>query len=534
MLTMTSDRSRRRPEPATSGKDQGDLKARVEAILGRRAAVGLALGVVRNGELEFFHGHGVADIESGRPVTEDTAFRVASITKTFTAIAVMQLWEEGRIDLDAPANDVLRAFRLTPASPSFPPATIRHLLTHTAGIPEVLHPVDLLRPDWGDSVLPGAPIPTLAAYYGSEIRLEWEPGTTFVYTNHGFAALQQIVEDVSGMPFDRYLRERVLEPLGMTDSDVVRARLVARNLATGYVLGPQGPRRVTDRAWVTTGASSLVSTTRDMARYVAALVGGGANAHGSILKPSTLALMFEPHFQPDPRVPGMGLGFDRNEAGGHRVIGHGGILPGFNSQLFVAPDDGVGVIAFTTGTSLAMLWLPTELAGLLDHLLGVPLDEIRTDLPQRPETWAGICGTYRLPGPLTNVRARLMFGAGVQVFVRGGRLMLRELTPIPALLKGLPLHPDDPTDPDVFRIDLRQFGLPTARVVFSREGGQATAVHVDLFPMSLRRQRPVAQRRPRSSAPVADLLAMTARALDGRRTAARRSSAGAGRASAAG
>jgi hypothetical protein len=123
-----------------------------------------------------------------------------------------------------------------------------------------------------------------------------------------------------------------------------------------------------------------------------------------------------------------------------------------------------------------------------------------------------------------------MFGGGVQVFVRGGRLMLRELTPIPALLKGLPLHPDDPTDPDVFRIDLRQFGLPTARVVFGREDGQATAVHVDLFPMSLRRQRPTGLRRPRAFAPavaaLADALAATARTVDARRPVARRSPSG--------
>ncbi len=527
MLTITRDRPRRGPERASSGIDQRELTTRVEAILNRHAAVGLAIGVVRNGELEFFHGHGVTDIDTGRPITEDTVFRVASITKTFTAIAVMQLWEEGRIDLDAPANEYLRAFRLIPASATFAPATVRHLLTHTAGVPEVLHPADLLRPDWGDSVRPGAPIPSLATYYRSGIRLEWEPGTTFVYTNHGFAALQQIVEDVSGQPFERFLRERILEPLGMTDSDVVLTDDVERRLATGYTLGPRGPRPVTDRAWVTTGASSLTSTTRDMARYVAALMGGGTNQHGSILRPDTLATMFERHFRPDPRVPGMGLGFDRNMAGGHLVVGHGGILPGFNSQMFVAPDDRVGVIAFTTGASLAMLWLPTELAGLLDHLLGVPRDEIRTDVPQRPETWSGICGTYQLPGPLTNIRARLMLGAGVQVFVRGGRLMLRELTPIPALLKGLPLHPDDPADPDVFRIDLRQFGLPTARVVFSRDGGQATAVHMDLFPMSLRRQRRASVRRARvSTAALAAVLATTARAAEVRRATVRPSRAG--------
>jgi len=112
-----------------------DMKTRVGEILNRRPAVGLALGVVRNGRLEFFHGHGVADIASKRPITEDTVFRIASITKTFTAIAVMQLYEQGRVDLDAPANDYLRAYRLIPAKASFGPATVRHLLTHTAGIP---------------------------------------------------------------------------------------------------------------------------------------------------------------------------------------------------------------------------------------------------------------------------------------------------------------------------------------------------------------------------------------------------------------
>jgi CubicO group peptidase (beta-lactamase class C family) len=92
------------------------MRARVAEILNRHAAVGLAVGVVRNGSLEFFGAHGVADLASNTPVTEDTVFRVASITKTFTAVAVMQLRDQGRIDLDAPASDYLRAYRLISAS----------------------------------------------------------------------------------------------------------------------------------------------------------------------------------------------------------------------------------------------------------------------------------------------------------------------------------------------------------------------------------------------------------------------------------
>jgi CubicO group peptidase (beta-lactamase class C family) len=468
--------------------DRAEIKARVADILNRRPAVGLALGVVRNGSLESFYGHGYADIASKRPVTEDTVFRIASITKTFTAIAVMQLWEQGRVDLDAPANDYLRAFQLVPAKASFRLATVRHLLTHTAGIDEVVRVSDLLRPDWGDSVKLGEPIPTLAEFYGGALRLGREPGGTFTYTNHAFAVLQQIVEDVSATPFDRYLRQRIFEPLGMADTDIVRSERVKARLATGYELGARGPRAVVNREWVTAGASSIYSTPRDMARYLAAL-GGGANEHGAVLKPATLATMFEPHYQPDPRLPGMGLGFDRNTAGGHRLVGHGGILPGFNSQIFVAPDDGIGVMAFTNGARLAMLWLPTELGRLLNHVLGVPDDAVRTDIPHHPEIWEELCGRYAVPGRITDARSRMMLGLGAQVFVRGGELVLRLLHPVPRLYRGFTLHPDDEKDPYVFRIDLAEFGLSTARIVFDRGGGAGTtAIHIDLFPMSLHKQ----------------------------------------------
>jgi CubicO group peptidase (beta-lactamase class C family) len=113
------------------------VKERVAEILNRRPAAGRAVGVVRNGALESFYGHGAADMASRAPVTEDTAFRIASITKTFTAVAVMQLWEQGLVDLDAPADEYLRAYRLVPAKAAFRPPTLRHLLTHTSGIGEL-------------------------------------------------------------------------------------------------------------------------------------------------------------------------------------------------------------------------------------------------------------------------------------------------------------------------------------------------------------------------------------------------------------
>src|SRR5215216_6327156 len=152
MTASLTDPKTKHCDHAPLGTDKLELQGRIDGILNRHPAVGLAVGVVRNGRLEFFSGHGLADIASNTPVTKDTVFRIGSITKTFTAIAVMQLSEQGLVDLDAPANNYLRAYRLVPAKARFRPATVRHLLTHTAGISEQVPPSGLLRRDFGETV----------------------------------------------------------------------------------------------------------------------------------------------------------------------------------------------------------------------------------------------------------------------------------------------------------------------------------------------------------------------------------------------
>jgi CubicO group peptidase (beta-lactamase class C family) len=474
---------------ARSRPSAPDLEAWIDGVLHRHSTVGLAVALVRRGQPPRFLGRGLADIASNEPITEDTVFRVASVTKLFTAIAVLQLEERGLIDLDAPANDYLRAYKLIPAEASWRPPTLRHLLTHTAGIPDVRHVSDLLHaglsPSDGRppilSVTFGQRLPSLAAYYRGGLRVVVEPGSAFAYSNHGYATIGQIVEDVSGMPLERYFRERIFEPLGMVDSDLLRSDRIAPRLATGYAFGRGGAKAVSDHDWIGAGAGGIYSTARDMARFVAALLGGGANEHGRVLEPATLATMFDPHYQPDARLPGMGLGFFRADAAGHGLVFHDGILPGFNSELLVAPDDGIGVIGLTNGSSGAFAWLSIELGGLLRELLGVPEDSLRSDAPHHPEVWAGLCGRYLFPPRISDLRQRLMLGGGAEVFVRGGRLMVRLLTPVPALYRGLPLVPDDDADPYVFRLDLSQFAMPPVRVVFAHVvGSRATAVHTDL------------------------------------------------------
>jgi hypothetical protein len=299
----------------------------------------------------------------------------------------------------------------------------------------------------------------------------------------------------------------------MADTDLVRSVGVQSRLATGYQLRAGGPRPYPDYEVVTAGGAAAYSTPRDIARYLAALLGGGANEHGSVLKPETLAIMFAPQYQPDPRIPGVGLAFFRGSAGGRTVFEHQGVVPAFTSQIFLAPDDGIGLMAFTNGTTRGMFWLPVETDRLFHHLLGAPDKAIRTDLPHHPEIWANICGWYYLPGPLTDVRVRGMIGAGFEVFVRRGQLFCRCLSPVFPLLKGFALHPDDPEDPYVFRGDLGEFDL-TLRLVFSQTRGEGTtAVHLDLMPVSAHKQRSATN--PRRWAGAA-LLARGATAIAGR------------------
>jgi CubicO group peptidase (beta-lactamase class C family) len=478
--------------------DELEMKAKVGEVLNRWPAAGLAVGVVRNGSLSWFHGHGVADIGSNTPVTEDTVFRIASITKTFTAIAVMQLWEQGLVELDAPANDYLRGFKLVPAKAGFRPATLRHLLTHTAGVRAVRGPTDLLRPTlgWGSRV--GHPAPALAEHYRGGLRVDVEPGTKWAYSNHGFATLGQIVEDVSGLRLDRYFREHLFGPLGMESSELVRSERVRPRLATGYALSSGGLKAVTDFEVVTTGGGAVYSTTSDMARYVSALLGGGTNEHGCVLKPETLARMFEPHYQPDPRIPGMGLGFFRNEVGGHRTTGHDGIWKGFLSDMVLAPDDGIGVLAFANTGPFNPRGAPTPAANaLLRLLLDLPDDAVRTDVPERPQVWNELCGWYSFgPGTLLDPQPRALLGAGLEVVVRRDHLTIRGQTPVPAVRKGLRLYPEA-DDPYAFRIDLSGLGAGTSPVVFSREpGGEVTALHLGLTPMSFQKRPDVRNPRP--------------------------------------
>jgi CubicO group peptidase (beta-lactamase class C family) len=243
-----------------------DLRRLVIESSRRHGLGGVAVGVVHRDERPVVECVGLADRLSGRRVDPDTVFRIASISKTLTAIAVMRLRDERLFALDEPVNNYLKSIRVE--SPrGTPEVTFRHLLTHTAGIGELPRVSDLWRREaWGG----GRPFATpsdLAELYGGTLRTEVAAGSKWAYANHGFAVLGQLVQDISGRPFAEYMREHILEPLGMRQSDYLRTERVSQTLATGYHWIFGRFRAIKDYDLTLLGPGAVLSPLADMIQY---------------------------------------------------------------------------------------------------------------------------------------------------------------------------------------------------------------------------------------------------------------------------
>ena len=429
--------------------DQKPIDEILIAACNERALAGLAAGVVKDGQVVYAKGFGMADSQSGILISTDTSFRIGSISKTFTAIGLMQLCEEGRFKLDDPVNNHLKAYKVA-QPPSSPPVSFRHLLTHTSGVGELRRLSDLLKPTIGLACKPGS-LPTLGAYYTPALKAEVAPGLKWAYANHGFATLGQLVEDISGRPFAQYMLDQVFRPLGMDRTDYTLSERVRATLAQGYRMRRRGLRPVPYREIIPFPAGSVFSSVNDMVKYLAALLNGGANDAGRILKPDTLATMMAPHYQLDSRMAALGLAFMIEQVDGIRTAGHDGVWPGFVSSMRFAPDDGVGAVVFTNTTTLP---LDGVALALIRHALDADNSAPRKAILEQPTLWNELCGTYRPPrGFKTNLRI-WMLGGALRIFVKRGHLMVGGRHPFGPVRRGLLLHGADPADPLLFCAEL--------------------------------------------------------------------------------
>ncbi len=312
-----------------------DLEAFLDGIvplqLERDDIAGATIAVVKDGKLLFAKGYGYADYEKKKPVSsEETLFRPGSVSKLFTWTAVMQLFEQGKLDLDRDVNAYLD-FKIPDAFGQ--PITLKNLLTHTPGFEEQIKDLFTL----------GSESPNLGAYLKTHIpRRIYPPGTVPAYSNYGTAVAGYIVERVSGRTFDEYVEENIFKPLGMVHS-TFRQPLpsnLAPYMSNGYQVASDGPKPF--EVVVPFPAGSLSSSGADMARFMMAHLQEGQLGDARILRSETARLMHSRLFALDQAANAMAYGFYEESRYGHRIIGHAGDTVYFHSDLHLIPDAGVG------------------------------------------------------------------------------------------------------------------------------------------------------------------------------------------------
>jgi len=313
-----------------------DLEAFLDGLmpaqLEREDVAGAVVAVVKDGRVLFAKGYGFADVAKRKPVSPlDTLFRPGSISKLFTWTSVMQLVEQGKLDLDRDVNDYLD-FKIPVAFEK--PITLRNVMTHTPGFEETGK--ELFVSD-------AAHVRPLGEYLRDHLPARiFPPGTTPAYSNYGTALAGYIVQRVSGKPFEQYVSENIYGPLSMPHTTFVQPLPpdLQPLMSSGYVRASQSAKPYEYvQAYP---AGSVATSAADMCNFMIAHLQEGQFGSARILKPETAKLMHARQFGSDARLNGMALGFYEETRNGHRIIGHGGDTVYFHSDLHLIPDSNVG------------------------------------------------------------------------------------------------------------------------------------------------------------------------------------------------
>ncbi|HSN26466.1 MAG TPA: serine hydrolase domain-containing protein [Kofleriaceae bacterium] len=324
----------------------------MRAAMAKAHVPGAAIAVVRDGAIVKVGAYGVANLEDDAPVTEHTRFHLDSTSKLFTAIAIMQLVEQGKLTLDDPVSRWL-----ADVQPAWSGITIRHLLTHSSGI------VDDYAEELHGSMLVDYP-PEVLYEHARTRPLEFAPGTTTRYNNLGFYLLTLVVERASGMPFPRYVEERIFRPLGMTESAWPDADQIVAHLAAPYA--HRDGKLVHFRSYIVSNAGSSylgATTARDLARVALAI------DRGTLLTPASWSAMLQPFRLVDGSASQFGLAWELGLQRGHPTAGKGG---GTGALIRRYLDRGLTVVVLGNlagGPGLSYGELADGIAGLFDPVL---------------------------------------------------------------------------------------------------------------------------------------------------------------------
>jgi CubicO group peptidase (beta-lactamase class C family) len=333
------------PPPPVASPDFVAIDAYLDREMREVRIPGLALGIVHQDEIVHLQGFGVADA-SGRVVTPQTPFILASASKSFTALAIMQLVEDGTVDLDAPVVTYLPSFTVRDESASAT-ITVRHLLNHTSGLPEDTAYEPMLSNDMTDSALDQR----VAAL--SDAELGHGVGEVFEYTDANYDALGLIVEKVGGQPYESHIQDRIFAPLQMSHSFTDQADARRSGLAGGHRSWFGFPRPFeAPYSRAAMPSSYLISSAEDITHFLSGQLNGGTYEAASVLSPAGIAAMHQPAVREGDRDIFYGMGWESRTLAGVPVVRHKGTNANFYADMVLDKEAGWGIVVLANLDSL--------------------------------------------------------------------------------------------------------------------------------------------------------------------------------------
>jgi CubicO group peptidase (beta-lactamase class C family) len=315
------------------------LKSVIEREIQEKQLPAFSIALVDGDQIVWAQGFGYQDPEKKIPATAHTVYRVGSVSKLFTDIGIMQMVEAGKIDLDAPVEKYVSDFH--PHNPFGAPITLRELMAHRSGL--------LREPPIGNYFDPTEPSLEATVRSINETELVYAPGTHLKYSNAAIAVVGYVLQELNHRPFAEYLKHTVLLPMGMRESSFAPEPDLVRNLAKAYMWSYDGLRFPAPTFELGLApAGCMYSTVTDLAHFLVALFNHGRGLEGQLIQPDTLEKMWTPQFAKNGAKTGFGLGFQISELEGHRIVGHGGAIYGFATEVVGSPEEKLGVVTVTT------------------------------------------------------------------------------------------------------------------------------------------------------------------------------------------
>jgi CubicO group peptidase (beta-lactamase class C family) len=349
---------------------------------------GGVIAIVKDGRLIYAQGYGYADVENRTPVVADeTLFRIGSCSKDLTAMAAMQLVEQGRLGLDTDVNAYLKDFQVP--NSSYGPITLNELMAHTAGF-------EVQDACGKATVIDPSKMQPLRDYIAHDAPTRVRPpGEVTSYSNYGVALEGYVVEQVSGLSYDQYMDQNIFAPCAMhnsTSRQPVPGNLLPR-LAKGYFYSGGDYRAGSFEYVVPAPAGSISATATDMAHYLIARLDGGRYDNGSVLNGSTAVRMLTRQFSNDPRLNGMAYGMVEMNINGKRVLFKNGDTQLFHSLMCLLPDDDLGVFVSFNGDQGTQAYLKV-LEGIFNRYYPVGSLSAPVPLVGYKDRAQGYAGTY--------------------------------------------------------------------------------------------------------------------------------------------